>query len=546
MEKWFDADSAGFVCDFMECLTVPDGVAAGQPMKLFDWQRAHLTEFYGTMGADGLRWYRYLYLELPKKNGKSGLASGLGLYHTFADGEINGEVYVVAADRENAGIVFNASVAMLRECPALLKRAKVTESTKTIRDKLSGTVYKVLSSEAYSKHGYKPSCVIFDELHAQPNRELWDIMTFGAGDARRQPVWIVLTTAGNDPDRRSIGWEVHCKAKKILAARALKAAADRDGTVEESEASPEDDIPTWLPVIYGYEGDDIWNEENWIRANPSIDQGAVTLKAIRESAMEAKLGGEAAERLFRWLRLNQWVATKSVGWIPLTLWDACAGDWREEELTGMKCYAGQDLSTTTDLTSFVLIFPPQDGLREWRRIVRAWIPKDTMREREKTDHVPYGEWERQGWLMVTDGDAVDYTEVEAEILRLRQRFRIIGLGTDPWNSRMLTQRLMQQGMDVLEIPQTIAGMSPAMKDLELMMRQGRIRHRRNPLDRWCFGNVRCAEDGNENIKPMKNRSTGRIDVAVASINAMAYARTKTLPSNVSVYESISPRFIEFQ
>lgn len=584
-EKRYNEDDAEFVCSFLECLKVTDGVAAGQPLRLFDWQRKHLTEFYGRIGEDGLRWYRYLYLELPKKNGKSGLASGLGLYHTFADGEMNGEVYVVAADRENAGIVFNASVAMLKECPALMKRAKISESTKTIRDRLTGTVYKVLSSEAYSKHGYKPSCVIFDELHAQPNRELWDIMTVGAGDARRQPVWIVLTTAGDDPDRRSIGWEIHEKAQRILAARTAKArleaaakaekpddavnpcengmlAAENSGNAprqavdrpQEAEnafengieaGNPADDVPTWLPVIYSYEGDDIWNEENWIRANPSVDQGAVTLKAIRLHAQEAKQGGEAAERLFRWLRLNQWIATKSVGWIPLTLWDHCVGSWAESDLNGKMCYMGQDLSTTTDLTAVVLLFPPQEGVPEWRRITRAWIPEEAMRERSRHDRVPYDRWVRDGWLYATPGNAVDYTAIEAEIQRLRQRFRVIGLGTDPWNSRMLTQRLMQQGLDILEIPQTIAGMSPAMKDLEIKLRSREITHLNNPVDRWCFGNVRCAVDGNENTKPMKNRSTGRIDIAVASINAMAYARTKEITKK-SIYETRAPRLITLE
>ncbi len=525
----FSEENAGYVCDFLECLTVPDGAYAGEPFRLMDWQRDVIREFYGTMRVDEeIRQYQYLYLEIPKKNGKTGIAAGLGLYHTFADGERSGEVYAVAADKDNAGIVFRAALAMLEACPALKKRARVVESQRVIRDLVSGTVFRVLSAEAYSKHGYKPSCVIFDELHAQPSRELWDIMTFGAGAARLQPVWIVLTTAGNDPDRNSIGWEVHEKAKNILAAR----AGDPDKA----------DNPAWLPVIYGYEGDDIYNEANWFAANPSLKYGyALKINQVRQEALDAQQS-KAVERLFRWLRLNQWVSTKEEGWLPLDLWDETV-DEDIRDLAGRKCYAGMDLSSTTDLTSVVLIFPPENG-EPWRTIFRAWIPEENMRKREKQDHVPYADWVRQGYLTATGGNAVDYTRVRDDINALRRKYKVLALGTDQWNSRMLTQELMADGLEVVEIPQTMAGMSPAMKDMERLMRMGQMKHEKTPVGRWCFGNVRLAVDGNENIKPMKNRSIGRIDVTVAWINAVAMARQK-MSMIPGVYARRGPRFIEF-
>ena len=202
----FDNDKALFATNFIELLNHTDGEFYGQPFELLPWQNNAVSEFYGTVKKNGYRQYQYLYLEIPKKNGKSELAAALGLYHTFADGEMRGEVYVCAADKQNASIVFNVALEMVEQCPALKARAKITESQKMIYDKVTKTTFKVMSAEAFSKHGYKPSCVIFDELHAQPNRDLWDVMTFGAGSARRQPVWIVLTTAGDDPDQVSIGW----------------------------------------------------------------------------------------------------------------------------------------------------------------------------------------------------------------------------------------------------------------------------------------------------------------------------------------------------
>ena len=258
----FSQEKADFVVNFIQCLKLGDDFY-GQPFMLQSWQKEAVSEFYGTLKDNGFRKYWYLYFEIPKKNGKSQLAAGLGLYHTFADGAYDGEVYVCAADKDNASIVFDAALSMLDQCPFLKKRAKVKESQKTIVDKVTKTKFKVLSAEAYSKHGYKPTCVIFDELHAQPNRDLWDVMTFGSGSARKQPVYIVLTTAGSDPDRLSIGWEIHEKARRIYEYR--------HGNKEYA------DNPTWLPFIWGLGGDyekikdiDIFDENVWYQCNPSL------------------------------------------------------------------------------------------------------------------------------------------------------------------------------------------------------------------------------------------------------------------------------------
>ena len=541
VDKYFDNESAQFVCDFIECLQTSSGI----PFKLMDWQREAITEFYGRMREDEptVRQYQYLYLEIPKKNGKSEISAALAVYHLFADGEINGEVYAVAADRENASIVFRAAKHMIETCHSLKKRCRIVDSKKEIYDEVSGSMLKVLSSEAYSKHGYKPSCVIFDELHAQRNRELWDIMTFGAGDAREQPVWIVLTTAGDDPDRKSIGWEVHKKALHILKYR------------EGKRGEKYYDNPQWLPIIYGlglYEDEDelkqvnIFDEEVWQRCNPSIGK-TVKLSTIRAEAEEAKRS-EAMERLFRWLRLNQWIAVHSVGWIPLTIYDKTQFNvegkhWKEtvQLLKGKKCFGGVDLSKSTDLTGVVLVFPPQDGLEKWVALATGFIPLDDIEGKEKRDHVPYRDWIRAGFMQGCEGDVIDYTQVCQFIVTACNDYDVKLIGFDPHLGATIMQQLQKElagkATEVVEIPQGIRHISPPMKELERLIRSHEMLHVHNTALRSCFGNLRCVVDDNENYKPTKKRSTGRIDIAVAWIIAFATAMLEPKPDLAEVISS---------
>lgn len=537
----FDEKRADYVCAFLELLAFGSGDWKGKPFLLQDWQRQLVREFYGNIEVDPesgrqLRTTQYLYLEIPKKNGKTEIAAGLGLYHLLGDGEKNPQVYICAADKDNATICYNAMCGMLDERPWLDRKVNQIPSKRRIELPDSSGFIQVLSAEAYSKHGYNVSCVIFDELHAQPNRELWDIMTFGAGSARLQPVWIVLTTAGDDPDRHSIGWEIHEQCRRILAARA--------GT-----GPIEDDNPIWLPVMYGMPDDpeeiekiDIYDESVWKRCNPSIGV-TIPLRVIRQEAMEAKKS-EAKERLFRWLRLNQWIATKAVGWLPLTLYDRT--QWHVEALEevikgnplraamrqllrGKKCYGGLDLASTTDLAAFVLEFPPQPGLDFWVVLTHAWRPREGVIDAEKRDHVPYRDWERAGYITLCDGDMNDFDQIKDAIREAARLYKLQILGVDPYLSREITGTLMKESINVLEIRQNMTEMSPAMKDIERKLRGGEMKHDHNTASRWCFGNVRCAVDGNENMKPMKNKSIGRIDITVAWI--ICHAAAMSEPEN---------------
>lgn len=338
-------------------------------------------------------------------------------------------------------------------------------------------------------------------------------MTFGAGSARREPIWWVITTAGDDPDRHSIGWEIHEQAQRV-----------KDGEINN---------PAWYVKIYNAPEDaDIFDEETWYLANPSLGK-TINIETVRQEALDAR-NRESAERLFRWLRLNQWLSVKNIGWLPLTLWDSTIGRWDPAQLVGKKCYLGLDLASTTDLTACSLLFPPQEGLDEWAVMFEGWIPDEKMKERIKRDNVPYDQWVKAKYLHVTPGNAVDYEFVEARIKALAQQYDVKYLCTDPWNSRMLTQRLERADIEAVEVPQTIAGLSPGMKEIERLLMSGQMTHEKNPVARWCFGNMVVAIDGNENLKPMKNKSKDRIDLIVALINAMNIAIK--LENQTSVYE----------
>lgn len=504
----FNNQKAQRAINFFEMLKHTKGKFYGQPFALLDWERQIIKDVYGTLNDNGYRQFKFAYVEAPKKNGKSELAAGAGLYHLFADGEKNGEVYGCASDRAQASIVFDVAVDMIDQIPALQKRAKITASKKRITDRVSGTYYQVLSAEAFTKHGLNVSACIFDELHAQPNRDLWDVMTFGAGDARTQPLWWIITTAGDDPDRVSIGWEQHDYAKKII-----------EGHVNDS---------TWYPVIYSYDGDDIYNQENWYKANPSLGQ-TIEITSIQEAADKAKVR-PADERLFRWLRLNQWTTSKLTTWLPLSLFDSTVGDWNRMDLLGLDCYMGLDLSSTTDLTALALVFPPQGTQLDWRVIWECWIPESNMMERVNKDHVPYHQWVKGKWVNATDGDVVDYNKVEERILELSKLYNVIELDSDRAFATMLLQRLESENISCVDIPQTFAMLTDPLNQTEVLLKDGKMTHENNPVARWCFGNSSIAKNGNGNIKLVKEHKgksvdrTKRIDLIAAWIDAMARAR----------------------
>ena len=509
----YDKAAADYAVAFIEALSHTKGTWAGKRFELIDWQEQVIRDVFGTLKPNGYRQFNTAYIEIPKKMGKSELAAAVALLLCCGDGEERAEVYGCASDRQQASIVFEVAADMVRMCPALSKRVKILAATKRIVYTPTNSFYQVLSAEAYSKHGFNISGVVFDELHTQPNRKLFDVMTKGSGDARTQPLYFLITTAGTDT--HSICYETHQKAKDIIEGRKFD--------------------PTFYPVIYGADENDDWTDPKvWKKANPSLGI-TVDIEKVRAACESAKQN-PAEENSFRQLRLNQWVK-QAVRWMPMDKWDRCGFAVNEDDLEGRVCYGGLDLSSTSDITAFVLVFPPRDSDEKYVILPYFWIPEETLDLRVRRDHVPYDLWERQDKLMTTEGNVVHYAYIEKFIERLGERFNIREIAFDRWGAVQMVQNLEELGFTVVPFGQGFKDMSPPTKELMKLVLEEKIAHGGHPVLRWMMDNIFIRTDPAGNIKPDKERSTEKIDGAVATIMALDRAIRCGNDTSASVYDS---------
>lgn len=513
----YDENKAQRTVQFINCLKHTKGQWRGVPFELLPWQDKIICDIFGTVKESGYRQYNTAYIEIPKKNGKSELAAAVALYMTCGDSEWGAEVYGCASDRQQASIVFDVAVDMVDQCPALKKRIKPIMSVKRLVYQPTNSFYQVLSAEAYTKHGLNVHAVVFDELHAQPNRNLYDVMTKGSGDARTQPLFFLITTAGND--RNSICYEVHQKAKDVLEGKKID--------------------KTFYSAIYGMEDNDDWGkEENWYKANPSLGH-TIDIEKVRAAFQSAK-ENLAEENLFRQLRLNQWVK-QSIRWMQMDRWDECAFPTELDMLRGRECYGGLDLSSTTDITAFVLVFPPRDEEEKFIVLPYFWIPEDNLATRVRRDHVPYDIWDQQGYIKTTEGNVVHYGFIEAFIEELNTAYNIKEIAFDRWGAVQMVQNLEGMGFTVVPFGQGYKDMSPASKELMKLVLEKKVSHGGNPVLRWMMDNIYVKTDPAGNIKPDKEKSTDRIDGAVALI--MALDRAIRNENSNSVYDGRGILFV---
>ena len=507
----YDKDAADFVVAFIEQLKHTKGEFYKQPFELIDWQERIIRDIFGTLKPDGYRQFTTAYIEVPKKCGKSELAAAVALYMLCADGEQRAEVYGCAADRDQASLVFDVACDMVRLCPALERRCNIRPSTKSINFEMTNSRYKAVSADVAGKSGINVSALIFDELWVQKDRKFFEMMTVGTSDARKNPLHFIITTAGNDTN--TICYELHQKALDILEGR------KRD--------------PTFYPVIYGAALDEDWTDPKvWKKANPSlgITIGIDKVKAACDSAQQ----NPAEENAFRQLRLNQWVK-QAIRWMPMDKWDACAFPVDPEALEGRECYGGLDLSSTTDLSAFVLVFPPSEDDDKYIVLPHFWVPEETLDLRVKRDHVPYDLWLKQGLINVTEGNVIHYAYIEKIIEQLGERYNIREIGFDRWGAVQMVHNLEGMGFTVVPFGQGFKDMSPPTKELMKLTLEQRIAHGGHPVLRWNMDNVFIRTDPAGGIKMDKAKSTEKIDGAVAMVMALDRA-IRNEGSSGSVYD----------
>lgn len=504
-------DAVGF---FEEELHFVKGRGYGrQPFILPAFQKKWVRDILGTVRRDGLRQYDEAYLEVPKKNGKTTFVAGLALYFLLMDNEPGAEIYSAASTRDQAAKVFDIAANMVRMNRVLDDAVRVVEHTKTmyLKNDIS-SFYKAVSADAGSQDGADPHAVIFDELHRQKNRDLWDVFAYGS-DTREQPITVSITTAGIESES-PLCWEQHERARQVI-----------EGAITD---------PALYPVIFAAGEKDDWRKPStWRKANPAIAAGFLRLDRIERLCKTAQLS-PSAENAFRRLRLDQWVAQEE-RWLQVAEWDKCKKPFDLQALQGKTCFAAYDLSSTMDITALVFLFPIGEEIFV---VPHFWMPKEKLAERSKTDRVPYDKWVAQNLIHVTEGSIIDYEAVRQTVNDLGDIYNVKEIGFDPWNATQISLQLQGDGFKMVPVRQGYATLSAPMKELFRKVMGKKIRHGGNPILRWMVDCVQARRDPANNIKPVKPdraKSRKRIDGVVALI--MGLDRIMRHENKRSIYET---------
>ena len=503
---YFDKSAAKKAVGFIETfITHTKGELSGQPFLLEDWQKKIVSDLFGWKNKKtDLRKYRTAYIQIGRKNGKSTLASALALYMLFADDERGSEIYSAAGDRQQAGIVHEIAKGMIVANPELSKRAKVYRNS--IVNESKGNFYQAISSDSKTKHGFNANCIIFDELHTQPNRDLWDTLTTSVG-SRRQPLTIAITTAGYD--RNSICHEIYKYAQQV----------DNQSVKDE----------TFYSCIYEAEmDDDITDEDVWKKANPNY--GVSLKKNYMEIESQRAVDVPSYQNTFKRLMLNIWTDSVSV-WIPNNEWMECHQEFDYSTLDGKECWGGLDLASTRDISAFVLLFKVDE---KYIVLPHLFIPEENAKKRSERDGVDYVTWKNQGHIIATDGDVADYNFIKEKINELSKKYRIQSIAYDRWNASQLVIDLQNDGANMDPFGQGFVSMSAPTKELEKLIIGKQIIHNDNPCMNWMLSNVAIQEDPAGNIKIAKNKSKEKVDGLVALV--MALGEMMTEESTDSVYD----------
>lgn len=506
MGRYFDKKAAMRAIRFIEKLKHTKGEWAGQRFRLEPWQQFVLWNIFGWKNADGTRRFRYAYIEIARKNGKTALSAGVGLYMLFADGESRPEVYSAATVKDQAKICFSDAVEIVK---ATDLKNYLTPYRNSIVYELKGGTMKPLSSDYGTHDGLNPSCGIIDEFHAHKDSGMFDVIKSAFG-ARRQPLMFIITTAGFD--------------------KSGVCYAYRENVIKVLRGVNEDD--SLFGIIYTLDDKSEWDDPKmWIKANPNL---GVSLSAdyLADQVKDAKNRPEAVRNVMT-KNVDLWVDAERT-WILDDAWQKCIGTTDPANLKGCACWGGLDLSNVSDITAYVLLFHEND---RFQLLPHFWIPEEKMLEKVRKENINYDKWVAEGYVTVTPGNVIDYDFVKADILRIVADYDLRTSAYDRWNSSQTIIDLQNEGMECNPFGQGYGSMSAPTKEFEKLVLTGKIEHFGNPVLRWMLASTLVKTDPAGNIKPDKEKSTQKIDGMVAAIMALGEWMTAQANDESNPYEN---------
>ena len=508
-EYYFDEDAAQHAINWFKYCRHIEGQWAGTIIELSPWQLFCTAMMFGWKNERGFRRFRTAYIEVARKNGKSTWMAGLGLYLMFGDLEAGAQVYSVATKKDQAKIIFNASVKMVKKSPELRKYIK--SRTNTLLCDLIDSTFKPLGQDSDTEDGLNVHGGLVDELHAHKSSEMWDVIDSATG-SRTQSLIIAITTAGFQ--RNCFCFEKRTYVKNIL-----------NGVFED---------PTVFAIIYTLdEEDDCFDQDVWIKANPNLGVSVLLDDMIRLSTTASNNIKDKVNFLVK--KLNVWVNSAKC-WIDLIAWDKCKREFSIDDLLGRVCYVGIDLSTKIDFSAVAYLFPPINGEKDWYCFVRYFYPEDNVLKREKETKVPISIWAEQGHIKLIPGAIINYGYIEDDIDEMNKKFDIQYIGYDPYNATQLSFTLDEKGYEVKPVRQGLKTLNEPCKEFEGLITSGRFLHNNNPVLNWNASCVVVEPDRNGNYLPSKGKSAGSIDGIAAIIDALVVA-LEEMVDEISIYEN---------
>jgi phage terminase large subunit-like protein len=505
---YFSEERAQHILDFYNFVPHVKGALAGKPIELMAWDVFILINLFGFViplideltgeqmfDDDGdaimVRRFRTAYNEVARKNAKSTLSSGIGLYMTGADGEGGAEVYSAATTRDQARIVFDDAKNMIKKAPKTLGRL-FGHVKLNIHQERTASKFEPLSSDANNLDGLNIHCGIVDELHAHRTRDVWDVLETATG-ARLQSLLFAITTAGTN--KEGICFEQRDYAIKVLR-----------GVVEDD---------TYFAVIYTLdEDDDPFDEKNWPKANPGLGI-CKRWDDMRRLAKKAKEQIAARPNFFT-KHLNIWVTAESA-WMDMDRWGKCEGVAPDEQLCAWPLWVGIDLSNKIDICAAAKTWLAPNGHTHSK--FKFWIPEGRLETAPNHIAELYKKWSDAGYLELTDGDVIDHGYIKAEVEAWVKGESLREIAFDPWSATQFSLALAEEGLPLVEVAQTVKNLSESMKTVQADIYGNKFHHDGNPVMTWMMSNVTVKPDKNNNVFPNKSTPENKIDGPVALFTA---------------------------